>query len=288
MSKINDSKALIEDSRAWDLGNVLDIRPLEAFLAGHLAPAVNHPLEPGDWSEVLPSLLLPPRHEPLLVVGQVGQPVEELAAHLEGRGREKVLPLVLDPAQLAALPGRWLARGPGRRHLWRPPHWLSRHLDLLPPPAAGPVLDLGCGSGRAAVFLAGLGYRVTGLDWQPEALDMGRALAAQLGVRVSFHQVDLRNPEVVPAGPWAVICNFRFLQRDLLQNFAPWLSPAGVALVSTFREAPGYSGHPHPRHRLARGELPGHFPKGRFTVLAHEEGFDPDGRPAAGIVTRLL
>ena len=57
-------------------------------------------------------------------------------------------------------------------------------------------------------------------------------------------------------------------------------------MVRTFRDAPGYEGHPRPRHRLARGELLQYFATGVFEILAHEEGHDPDGRPAAGIVAR--
>lgn len=189
---------------------------------------------------------------------------------------------------LANLPEGMLATGPGRGHLWSPPPWLERHLDLLPPSALGPVVDLGCGSGRAAVYLAERGYRVTGLDWQPEALEMGGQLAQSRGVSCDFLQVDLRNTAEVPAGPWSVILNFRYLQRDLLGRFHSLLKPGGMALVSTFREAAGYTGHPQPRHRLARGELLQYFPRGLFEVLAHEVGFDPDGRPSEGIVARRL
>lgn len=281
-----DIKGFLDSDPGWRAGRVLDVRPGGVFAAGHLKGAVSHPLCPSCLPEEVPSLILPPRHEPLLVVGQDGQNCDSLARELESRGRVGVTVLRVELDTLARLPISMVDKGFNRNHLWAAPEWLLSNLDLLPPPALGPVLDLGCGSGRAAVFLAERGYRVTGLDRQPEALEMGRWLADNRGVACDFRQVDLRQPEAVPPGPWAVILNFRFLQREMLVGFHKLLLPGGLALVSTFREAPGYQGHPHPRHRLARNELPGFFPGGQFQILAHQEGFDPDGRPSAGIAVR--
>ena len=156
----------------------------------------------------------------------------------------------------------------------------------MPPPAAGPVLDLACGSGRAVVWLAQRGYRTLGIDWQPEALDLGRMLAQSQAVHCQFQSGDLRDLDNVPPGPWSVILNFRYLQRDLLATLPALLQPGGVALVRTFRHVARYEGHPHRKHRLDAGELLKTFPAGLCEIIAHEEGFDPDGRPAAGIVVR--
>ena len=283
-----DFKDILRLDAGWLAGRILDVRSRADFLAGRLKGAVSHPLDLSCPADQVPSILLPPRHEPLLVIGGPGQACRELARDLASRGRIGVTALVLGPEELAVLPQEMVATGPDNGHLWAPPAWLARHLDLLPPPAKGPVLDLGCGSGRAAVHLAELGYRVTGLDRQPEALALGRRLAATRGVACRFEAMDLRDPGAVPAGRWAVVLAFRFLQRNLLDRCRVLLEPGGVALVRTFRDVPGYTGPPQRRHRLARGELLRIFPRGRFKILAHEEGFDPDGRPAAGIVARRV
>jgi len=267
----------------WRDWPVLDVRPQADFQAGHLAGAVSHPVAAGPFETALPSIFLPPRHAPLLVVAGTQAEADDLAGHLAGRGRETVQGLGLTADRI---PPGLLAKGLSRAHLWSAPDWLVDHAGLLPPPAAGPVLDLGCGSGRAAVWLAERGYVVTGLDREAEALEMGRVLAASRGTACEFLPADLRDLSTIPAGPWSVILNFRYLQRNILPLLPRLLKPGGLVLLRTFRDAPGYGGHPHPRHRLARGELLSAVPRGQFDVLAHAEDFDPDGRPAAAIAAR--
>ena len=52
------------------------------------------------------------------------------------------------------------------------------------------VLDVGCGTGNAAIRAAQRGGTVTGLDIVPALLDQGRALAAEAGVTVEFVEGD--------------------------------------------------------------------------------------------------
>jgi tellurite methyltransferase len=284
-------KSFLTNSSGWKSGNILDVRPEGEFRLGHLRGAVSHPLEVrdcGTWSadfleRKLPSIFLPPRHDPLLVVAAELKQARAVADHLKSRGRAVVEYSGWDQENC---PAEHLARGHSTNHLWSPPQWLVEHEALLPPPAAGPVLDLACGSGRALVWLAEKGYRTVGIDWQPEALALARVLADSRDVVCDFQSADLRDTAQVPSGPWSIVLNFRFLHRELLDSIPALLQPGGVALVRTFRQVAGYEGHPHKRHRLVTGELLRAFPAASCEILAHEEGFDPDGRPAAGLVAR--
>ena len=47
---------------------------------------------------------------------------------------------------------------------------------------SGEVLDIGCGLGDNAIFLASRGHSVTGLDGSPTAIEQARSRAAQAGV----------------------------------------------------------------------------------------------------------
>lgn len=288
----NDMQAVVGFLAQDPSAAVLDERECGVFAAGHLRGAVSMPgvadlaADPAQLDAGLPSIFLPPRHRPLLVVAATGERAQGLARALAGRGRARLAAIAVDESALERLPAPWVERGPSDRTLWQPPHWLVAHAGLLPPPALGPVLDLGCGSGRAAVWLAARGYRVTGVDWQPEALVLAERLAASRCVPLRVVDADVRAVDALPPGPWAVVVNIRCLDRGVLARMGDLVGDGGVAVVRTFREAPGLPDDVTARHRLRPGELVRAFAAPHWDVLAHEEGFDDDGRPAAGIVAR--
>ncbi|MFQ5576346.1 MAG: class I SAM-dependent methyltransferase [Anaerolineae bacterium] len=65
-----------------------------------------------------------------------------------------------------------------------PPPEVLAYVPTLPP---GKALDLGCGLGRAAIFMAGLGWDVDAVDFIPLAVDAARARAKAAGVSPRFH-----------------------------------------------------------------------------------------------------
>jgi SAM-dependent methyltransferase len=66
------------------------------------------------------------------------------------------------------------------------------------------ALDLGCGPGRNAVWLAEQGYEVDALDLSPAALDWGRERAARAGVDVNFVRADIFEWQV-PETPYDLV-----------------------------------------------------------------------------------
>ncbi|WP_428951372.1 class I SAM-dependent methyltransferase [Streptomyces sp. cg35] len=74
----------------------------------------------------------------------------------------------------------------------KPDENLASHLDEGPlRPEGHRALDLGCGPGRNAVYLAARGYDVDAVDQSATAVTWGRERAAASGVDVRFHQGDL-------------------------------------------------------------------------------------------------
>ncbi|MBE0696786.1 MAG: class I SAM-dependent methyltransferase, partial [Anaerolineaceae bacterium] len=63
-------------------------------------------------------------------------------------------------------------------------------IDIATHLPVGRALDLGCGYGRASIYLAGLGWQVDGVDFVAQAIEGARIRALQAGVseRVRFHQ----------------------------------------------------------------------------------------------------
>lgn len=69
-----------------------------------------------------------------------------------------------------------------------PNGFVAEHLTALPP---GDALDLACGEGRNATWLAGLGWRVTALDFSAVAVERARDLAQQAGMSVDWRVGDV-------------------------------------------------------------------------------------------------
>ncbi|MEV0717754.1 class I SAM-dependent methyltransferase [Asanoa sp. NPDC050611] len=69
-----------------------------------------------------------------------------------------------------------------------PNRFVADELTGLPP---GSAVDLAAGEGRNALWLAGVGWRVTAVDFSAVALDKGRQIAVARGLDVTWVHADL-------------------------------------------------------------------------------------------------
>lgn len=113
--------------------------------------------------------------------------------------------------------------------------WLTEHRDLLDQQPGARALDVACGTGREAAYLAELGFAVDGLDVSDVAIARTRERAAERALAVDATRMDLLGSDTAfPRAPYDVICCFYFLRRELLQPIAAALAPGGLLLYETF------------------------------------------------------
>lgn len=101
--------------------------------------------------------------------------------------------------------------------------------------APGRALDLACGSGRNAVWLAQQGWSVVGADFADVAIDQARELAAERGVEAEWLVADLREWEPPIAAFDLVVVLYLQLPAEelapILGRAAAAVAPGGTLLV---------------------------------------------------------
>lgn len=150
-----------------------------------------------------------------------------------------------------------------------PAPFLVEHLALLP--GRGQVLDVAMGSGRNALYLASLGYQVTGIDISAVAVERCRAEAERRRLPLQAICADLTSYPL-PREAFDVVLNFYFLERSLCPRLAQALRPGGVLVFETFTlEQRRFGWGPRQQAFLLRpGELPTLFPT--LETLVYREG----------------
>ena len=147
-----------------------------------------------------------------------------------------------------------------------PPPPLFAHVEDLFP-TEGLALDVACGRGEGAVWLASRGVTYQGLDISPVAIEMARQFvdAYGFGERCTFDVWDL--DDGLPPGEQVdlVFCHM-FRDRDLDRAMIDRVKEGGLLAVAALSEVGGRPGE----YRCRPGELQDAF--GHLDVLDEGEG----------------
>lgn len=138
-------------------------------------------------------------------------------------------------------------------------------------PTEGWALDLACGAGRNALFLARRGLRVVAADLSVEGLRRAGRRARSAGLPVTPVHADAGDFALRP-GCVRVAINVRFLLRSAFPLLRDALTPGGLLVFETFTvdEIEVLGGDLRRAYVLERGELLQAFSS--FEVLHYEEG----------------
>jgi tellurite methyltransferase len=144
---------------------------------------------------------------------------------------------------------------------------LIENVFLLP--EAGKALDLACGLGGNALFLARQGLAVTAWDISSVAIDRLTTTADRQGLNINACQQNI-NSQSLSKSSFDVITVSRFLDRTLTDAIIDALKPGGLLFYQTFtKEKTSGQGPNNPEFLLERNELLGLF--SRLTVLFYRE-----------------
>lgn len=129
--------------------------------------------------------------------------------------------------------------------------------DLTP----GRALDIACGAGRHAVYLARHGWEVTAVDSSRVGIELLNERARANGVTVNAQIADLERDEFqIESEAFDLICVFYYLQRDLFSRLKVGLRAGGtfvasIHMVDESRDVQDIN----PNFLLNPGELRGFF-----------------------------
>ena len=257
------------------MGTTLDTRASARFLAARLSDAVNIPLEE------LASRVheLPAAHVAIELFDEDAGRADAATDFLRRRGHPVV--------RVTAGPEDLVAVGPSRSRLWQPNPYLGEALARIGRPGPGATaIDVACGTGRDAVFLALSGYDVAAIDHLPDALERATGLARNHGVSIRPVVHDLERENSIPLAPADLVCVFRYLHRTLFPALRDSVRPGGYLVYETFHVCNLETGRSprSPNHLLRSGELAAGF--NAFDVLDVADAVERDGRFFSHLLAR--
>ena len=167
---------------------------------------------------------------------------------------------------------------------FEPAQFLVENIELLP---KGRVLDVAMGTGRNAIYLAGMGFDVEGVDVSPEAVNVAVESARKADVTIIAQVVDLEKDYRIEKGAYDVIVCFNYLQRSLIPQIKDGLRKGGMVVYETFIVDQVQFGRPrNPDYLLKHNELLDVFRD--FRCLRYREGIIEGRKAIASIIAEKV
>lgn len=159
-----------------------------------------------------------------------------------------------------------------------PSAFLASWIERIP---LGRALDVACGAGRNALYLAAQGFEVDAVDISGEALERARDTAQGLDVCVNWLQHDLDEPLTLD-GSYQLILIFRYVNLPLVRRLTANLAPGGYLVCEQHLVTEAdVVGPTNPSYRVKSGDLRGVAQPLHIHHFEEALVADPDGRTAA-------
>lgn len=170
---------------------------------------------------------------------------------------------------------------PDKKQQWNQ-HYLSDLVEATPKPALvlsdnahllpqrGQALDLACGVGGNALFMAQRGLQVVGWDYSSAAIDQLKQFADRQKVKL---QAEVRDVTVEPPArkSFDVVVVSHFLDRSIISDLIKTLKTGGLVFYQTFiQEKVNQAGPSNPDFLLKPNELLELFSSLRILVYREE------------------
>lgn len=156
-------------------------------------------------------------------------------------------------------------------------------VDWLQRARKGRALDVACGAGRNAIYLAQNEYTVDAVDISGIALDRASRRAQALSLPINWIEGDLDlGEQAIPARLYELIILVRYVDARLYELLPAHLAPGGILISEQhLRTDEVVIGPKSPEFRLRAGEL--RSATANLNLIHFFEGLvtDPDGRRAA-------
>jgi tellurite methyltransferase len=174
----------------------------------------------------------------------------------------------------------------GEHIIAEPMPLLARVAEGLAP---GRALDLACGPGRHAIFLAERGWQVTAVDASRVGIELLRETAGARGLRVDARVANLERGEFeIEPEAYDLLGVFYYLQRDLFPQIRAGVRPGGVVICAIHMVDESPDAHPmNDDYLLKPGELRAEFDG--WEIMHDYEGTSNEGghhRRTAELVAR--